>query len=326
MNLRDEILRTIRHYSMMKKGDRVLIALSGGSDSIFLLHMLASLKTLLGLKLYIAHMDHGVRGSRSCADWVFVKRVAKSFKIKCAYKKLNFKKTKSKLSFEEILRLKRYEFLRSSAKKFKLQTIATAHTLDDQAETVLMRIVKGSSLKGVMGIHPTRSEGHLKFVRPVIEIEKKEILKYLKIKKILFRTDETNFQNNFLRNKIRNRVLPYLAGINPRIKHALLNLSASLREDFEFIEEEKKKRSIILKTGKNLRYIALKDILLQPAAMRKELVRESIKLTGANVKKLKFSHWKDVDELVRAKPSGKVLNLPDGVSVEKTDARLIFSR
>ncbi|MFH1381101.1 MAG: tRNA lysidine(34) synthetase TilS [Candidatus Omnitrophota bacterium] len=311
---------------MVKKGDRILAAVSGGSDSIFLLYMLLALKSLLSIEIYAAHMDHGIRGADSKKDAEFVLNLAKKLKVKCAYEKLNPKKLNSKLSLEENLREKRYEFLKKSAGKFKLNTIATAHTLDDQAETVLMRITKGTSLKGLVGIHPVRDDKKFKFIRPVIEIEKAEILKYLKVNKILFRTDKTNFQNTFLRNRIRNRVLPYLAKINPRIKRSLFNLSVSLSEDFEFIESEKKKRSGILKRACGMQCIMLKDVVLQPKAIQKELMRELIKSAGGNVKKLTFRHWKDIDELMRTKQSGKILNLPDKVSVKKEKDRLVFCR
>lgn len=311
---------------MIRKGDKVLAAVSGGPDSVCLIHILNALKDKLGIKLFIAHLDHGLRGRESHQDAIFVRRLAKSFGIKLAYNKLVLKKAKSKLSLEERLREKRYNFFKQAANKLGANAVATAHTLDDQAETVMMRLVKGSSLKGIIGIHPVRIDGGIKFIRPLIEIEKSDITGYLKSKKMDYRIDRTNLENRFLRNRIRNRILPYLAKTNPKIKRSLFNLAESLREDFEFIDRERKKREGIIKRKKNLQYIMLSDVILQPKALQKEIVREVLKSIGANVKKLTFRHWKELDAFIRTKAKGKSIDLPGRVKIQKTCDRLIFTK
>ncbi len=326
MDLTYKILNTINHYGMFKRGDKILVAVSGGPDSACLIHILNGLKDRLGIELSIAHMDHGIRGAESRRDAQFVRKLAKSLGIKFAYKKLNPKRTKSKLSLEEYLREKRYKFFKKAGAKLGANTVATAHTLDDQAETVMMRIIKGASLKGIVGIHPVRFDGSVKFIRPLIETEKKDVVKYLKNEKIPFRIDRTNLEDRFLRNRVRNKILPYLAKVNPRVKRSLFNLAENLREDYEFIEEEKKKRKSLIKSRKSLHYIGLSDILLQPRALRKEIVREAFKSAGGNIKKLTFRHWKDVNNFIRTKKTGKVMDLPGGVKIRKTRDRLIFSK
>ena len=324
MEITHQIIRTIDYYGMFKPGDTVLVCVSGGPDSVFLVHVLEKLKKKLGIKLYIAHMDHGIRGAQSRRDAEFVKKMAKKLGIKSISKKLNQKKTKSKFSLEERLREARYGFFKDAGKKVGTGIIATAHTLDDQAETVMMRIIKGATLKGMVGIHPVRRDKNIRFVRPLIEIEKKDIVEYLKKKKIRFKVDKTNLENKFLRNRIRNNVLPYLGKINPRIKRSLFNLAQSLREDFEFIDEEKRKRQSLIKGRKKYQHIMLRDILLQPKALQRELVREAIKATDTNVKKLTFRHWKSIDNLIRVKERGKAIDLPGNVRVRKDADRLSF--
>ncbi len=326
MDLTYKTLNTINHYGMLEKGDRVLVAVSGGPDSVCLVHVLKTLKNKLGITLFIAHLDHGVRGEESRRDAQFVKDLAKKMQVKSVSKKLAPKKAKSKLSPEEQLREKRYAFFKESCAKVGADIVATAHTLDDQAETVMMRIIKGASLKGVVGIHPVRFDGNVKFIRPLLEIEKKDIMKYLKEQRIPFRIDRTNLENRFLRNRIRQKILPYLAKVNPRIKRALFNLAENLREDYEFIEEEKKKRKNLIKSKKPLHYIELSDILLQPKALRKEIVREAFKFAGGNIKRLTFRHWKDVNNFIRTKKTGKFIDLPGGVKIRKTHDRLIFTK
>ncbi|MCQ9206329.1 MAG: tRNA lysidine(34) synthetase TilS [Omnitrophica bacterium] len=322
-----KILNTISYYGMLEKGEKVLVGVSGGPDSVFLMRILDKLKARLDIRLSVAHIDHGIRGAASSRDAEFVKNLAKTLGIKFLYKKLKPpQKAKSMFSLEERLREERYDFFKNAAVKLGIRTVATAHTLDDQAETVLMRILKGATLRGVVGIHPVRIDKKVKFIRPLLEIEKKEILEYLRTKRIPFRIDATNAENKFLRNNIRNRIIPYLEKINPRLKRSLSNLAESLRGDFEFIEEEAKKLKPAIRSGKHLRYVLLRDILLQPKALQKEILREAFRLAGGNIKKLTFRHWKDIDYFFRTKSTGKSLDLPGGVKVTKAVDRLLFTR
>ena len=326
MDITNNILNTIKYYGMLEKGDKVLTAVSGGSDSVFLLCALRRLKDKLGLKLWVAHMDHGIRGEESRKDAEFVRKLARSLDLKFVHKKLKPDAKKTKISLEEHLRAARYDFFKKAAKKTGANIVATAHTMDDQAETVLMRIVKGASLKGVVGIHPVRLEKKVKFIRPLIEIRKKDILGFLKKERIPYRIDRTNLDDKFLRNRVRNKLLPYLRKINPQVERSLCNLADSLREDFDFIEKEKKKKRALIKKRKRTYYIALSDILLQPKAIRREMIRDAMGLTGANIKKLTFRHWKDIDLFLRTKRTGKALDLPGSVKIERRADCLIFSK
>jgi len=326
MDIKHAVLRTIRDYEMLKKGDRVVVAVSGGPDSVFLLYALDDLKRILGVKLYVCHMDHGIRGAASRLDAEFVRKLAGSHGLRAEFKKLSGEKKRTKLSTEERLRHARYAFFKSSAKRLRANVVATGHTLDDQAETVLMRMIKGASLKGLAGIRPVRNEGSLKYIRPLIEIEKKEIERCLRKEKIPCRLDRTNLEDRYLRNRVRNRVIPYLSKINPRIKRSIVNMSFGLREDLDFIEEEKRKRRVLIKGRGNAARIKLRDILLQPAALRKEILRAALIETGANVKKLTFRHWKDIDRLLVRSRRGKGLDLPDGVRARRAAEEVVFER
>jgi len=326
MSLTHQILNTIKHYEMLERGDRVLVCVSGGPDSVFLVHALSRLKNKLGITLAILHMDHGVRGAESRRDAGFVRKLAKSLGMKFVFQKLDLKRKKSKLSLEEMLRENRYNFFKKSAAKLGFRNVATAHTLDDQAETVLMRVIKGASLKGAAGIQAVRCEGRVKFIRPLLGAEKKDIVSYLKKNKIPFRIDRTNLQNKFLRNRVRNEVLPYLEKINPRVKRSLFNLAESLREDYEFIEEERKKRNKFIRSGKKEVYLPFPDIFLQPKAIRKEILRTAFGSAGGSIKKLSFRHWKDMDFFIKRSPQNKSLDLPGGVKLSKRGGRISFTK
>jgi len=319
------LLNTVRRFDMLEKGQKVLVAVSGGSDSVFLFYALYKLKDVLGIELSIANLDHGMRGKTSELDSEFVRHIAESFNTPFFHKKLEtslYKKTK--LSKEEIARKFRYEFLLASAKKKAIDAVATGHTMDDHVETILMRIVKGTTLRGVMGIPPVRYEGGVKIVRPLIETGREEIMAFLKTNSIPYRTDETNLEDTFFRNRIRNRLLPYLSQYNPGIKRALANLADNLREDFEFIEEERGKRMTPFHSERGGLSLKLRDIVVQPKALRREVIKDGLYKAGANIKKLSYKHWKDVDDFIRLRQRGKSIDLPGGIRIKKTQDSLTF--
>ena len=338
----EQALKTIRNYDMLKSGDTVLTAVSGGPDSVFLLYALARLKNKLKLKkVVVCNLDHGLRGKESVEDSLFVKKLAKELGLEFIQKKINLKKRLLRrpakggtprnddkyrdMSVEEVARAERYEFFRDAARKTGAGVLATGHTLDDQAETVLMRIIKGSALKGIIGIAPIREEKGLRFVRPLLEIEKSEIVKYLDSSGISYRIDSTNLETKYFRNAVRREVMPFLERYNPRVKRALFNLAEHLREDFDFIEQHKRKAAEIISTDSPGHVeINLKDLVLQPRALQKEILRDSLERSGGSVKKLSHRHWKEVEVLIRHKRKGSSVDLPGGIRATRTDRAIIF--
>jgi tRNA(Ile)-lysidine synthase len=326
-NLIERALKTVRNFDMLKTGDTVLAAVSGGPDSVFLLHALTRLKNKLNIReIIVCSLDHGIRGGESRGDALFVKEAARECGLEFIHKKIDLKEKKSKdLSTEEIAREERYKFFREAAKKAGAGVIATGHTLDDQAETVLMRVIKGSSLKGVAGISPVREEKGLRFIRPLLEIEKSEIVKYLDSSGILYRIDSTNLETKYFRNAVRREVMPFLERYNPRVKRALFNLAEHLREDYEFIEQHKRKAAEIINTrGSGRVDICLKDLVLQPRALQKEILRFSLERSGGSVKKLSHRHWKEVEALIKHKRQGSLVDLPGGIRAARTEAAIVF--
>ncbi|MBU1656779.1 MAG: tRNA lysidine(34) synthetase TilS, partial [Candidatus Omnitrophica bacterium] len=191
---------TIKHYDMLHPGDRVLVAVSGGSDSVCLLRALRGMRKM-DLEIVVGNLDHGIRKRGSKADSAFVKKLSKELGLLYAHRELNLKACKrEKSSLEEKARSARYDFLGSCAKKYNCGIIATGHTLDDQAETVVMRFILGSSLKGMSGIPPVRYENGLKIIRPLIRVEKKEIIQQLHAEGWPYREDHTNRDTKYFRN------------------------------------------------------------------------------------------------------------------------------
>lgn len=328
-NLIEQVLKTIRNYRMLKPGDTVMAAVSGGPDSVFLLEALVRLKNKVGLKkLIVCNLDHGLRGKESRDDSLFVKDLAEKLGLEFIHKKINLKiADKGDLSTEEIAREARYRFFREAASRTGANVIATGHTLDDQAETILMRLVKGAALKGIVGISPAREEGPIMIVRPLIELEKKDIVDYLNENGLSCRIDSTNLKPIYFRNIVRSEIIPFLEKYNPRLKRVLFNLAEHLREDFEFIADQKAKASgCILSSGKNSVEIKLKDIIMQPGAIQKEILRDALEKSGGEVKKLSFRHWKEMESLIRHKQKGSRVDLPGSIRVTRTATAITFHR
>ncbi|MDD5496703.1 MAG: tRNA lysidine(34) synthetase TilS [Candidatus Omnitrophica bacterium] len=330
-NLTERVLKTIRNYELLEPGDRVLAAVSGGPDSVFLLHVLRHLKNKLGLKDIVAcNIDHGLRGRESREDSLFVSRLCKSAGVKLIQKKITAKSLKSKVySTEEMARQARYRFFRKASCDSGANVIATGHTLDDQAETVLMRVIKGASLKGAVGILPTREDGDVRVIRPLLELEKSEIIRFLDDKRIDYRIDRTNLEPIYFRNVVRSEIVPFLERYNPRLKRALFNLAEHLREDYEFIEEAKKASKLTTHNSKLKRgkiELKLSDVVIQPAALQKELLRDALEKIGGEVKRLSFRHWKELSALIRHKRSGNSADLPGGIRITRTEKFLTFHR
>jgi len=320
--LMEQVLKTVKNYDMLKARDAVLVAVSGGPDSVFLLHALSRLKSKLGLSgIFVANLDHGLRGAESEGDSLFVKKVSAKLGLECIHRRVKLEGVKSKkYSTEELAREARYEFFSETAGKTGANVLATGHTLDDQAETILMRFIKGASLKGIVGIAPVRMEGTLRIIRPLIELEKARIKNYLDLLGMSYRIDRTNSEPIYFRNIVRNDIIPYLERYNPRLKRALFNLAQHLREDFEFIEEEKSKASkYISPSGSQAIEIKLKDIVIQPSALQKEILRDALNRIGGEVKRLSFRHWKDMESLIKYKKKGDSIDLPGAIRITRTD-------
>ena len=328
-NLLENVLKTVRNFDMIQSGDRVLAAVSGGPDSVFLLHALNRLRGKLGLtSLAACNLDHGLRGDESRDDSLFVRKLCKTLKVKFIHKRIDLRKIKSKsISTEEAGREERYKFFKEVAGETGSNVIATGHTLDDQAETILMRLVKGASLKGMVGISPVREEPPIRIIRPLLELEKKEISNFLDEHNIQYRMDRTNLEPVYFRNIVRSEIIPFMERYNPRLKRALFNLAEHLREDFEFIREEKSRRAKRLaRGGKDSVEIRIKDIAVQPKAIQKEILRDALSDAGGEVKRLSFRHWKDVEHFIRYNRRGGAIDLPGDVRVTKTDRTLVFHK
>ena len=245
--LKEEVLKTIETYNLIEKNDKIVIGVSGGPDSICLLHVLYGLKEKLGIEIVVAHVNHMLRDVADL-ETEYVQNFCKKLGIECYVKKadiLEISKTQKK-GTEEVGRQIRYDFFDEVAKKTNSNKIATAHNSNDRAETVILNILRGSGLSGLKGIEPIRDN---KYIRPLINTDRQDIENYCNDNKLEPKYDKTNNENIYTRNKVRNTVIPYIKKeFNPNIIKTINRLSREENEYLQAITKQEFENLLIEKT------------------------------------------------------------------------------
>ena len=258
-----KVLRFVKENDLIVSGDKLLIALSGGPDSVFLLHLLNKYKKKYKIGIGAVHINHLLRGKDSERDNLFCKAICNELSIPFYHISRNIKSfaKKNKTSLEVAGRKIRYEFFEKISESNGYNKVATAHNADDNAETVLINLIKGAGVKGIAGI-PVRRKN---IIRPILSITKKEILDYLEENKFEYRFDQSNLSNEFERNYIRNEVIPLIhKNINPAFSKAVLTTSLNLQQFNYWIE------NYLDKIKSNIRAIKNKSVVIQDDIIKHE--------------------------------------------------------
>ncbi len=301
------IEKTIEQYDMLKYGDTVIVALSGGADSVCLLHNFSEIREKYNIKLMACHVNHHLRGEESHKDMEFCRELCRQNDIEIFIKEADVDalSKQQKLSHEECGRNVRYEFFNSLAEKYNAK-IATAHNADDNAETVIYNLTRGASLKGLSGIPRVRGN----IIRPLINCTRQEIEEYCKSYGLIFVTDSTNLTDEYTRNKIRHRVMPVLREINPSVEHTVLQMNSTLSEISDYLE---KNALLLLKiAGNRDGYFTSKLNEANPVILRQAVARLFAQ-NGFN----SYSR-KHIDEVLSIIKNGGKVNLKNNlVAVNK---------
>jgi tRNA(Ile)-lysidine synthase len=324
------IRHTIETYSMIDRGDNILLCVSGGTDSIAMLHAFCAIAKDMEIRLFLAHMNHSLRGYDSNKDQSYVENTAKQFHLPLVVQKANTKEfSKShKLSIEDAARRLRYNFFIDTAQKLGMDAVATAHTRDDQAETVLMRIIRGAGLRGLRGILATNYISDVKVIRPLIDVSRAQITAYLSGKGCKPRFDRTNTDIRFSRNKIRQKLIPMLEhGYNPEIKGTLFNFAEIAARDYDYLCSSYnmvfKKLADTRRAG--IVRFSLSDIQKQHVSIKRGITRKAIECLCENLDNIDYRHWREIESLIGSRPIGARVNLPNHIVVDKTKTSVIFS-
>lgn len=232
----EKLCNYIEKERLLNGGETVILAVSGGADSLCLLNLFFKIKDDYELKLVVCHLDHSLRGEESLRDSNFTREIARKYNLPFELAKKDVSKIakEENLSIETCARMVRYDFFNSLLDKYPNSLLATAHNMNDQCETIIQRFMRGTSLKGLSGISPKRD----RFIRPLLAFKREEIEAYLKENKLSFVTDSTNLTDDYGRNKIRNNIIPYIEeNFNESIIESLAHFGERIRQEDDFLED-----------------------------------------------------------------------------------------
>ena len=319
-----KVLSAILGYQMINRGDSIIVAVSGGEDSVCLLKILYELRKCLNISLTVAHFDHGLRPKEDEKETAFVANLAKRLNLALICDKATNIAKAHGSSIEEKAREMRYQFFQKAIDDHHAQKFALGHNMNDQAETVLMHLLRGTGLTGLSGIPPIRQNY---FIRPLIDITRDEIHTYLKQNDESFIIDSSNLETRYLRNKIRLELLPMLVQYQPKLVEHLGELAFLCRQETQFIDEEAKKalKKITFNSSRHSLDLSITTFNNLSCSLQYRIIRQAIKKIKGNLRKIDRWHIKTIINLVNSdKPQAKV-NLPENIIVKKIYNRLRFS-
>ncbi len=323
----------ICHHKLLSSHETIVVAVSGGADSVCLFHLLVSLRERFDLKLHIAHLNHQLRDAESEADALYVQKLAKQFNTPithCKQDVLAYKANKG-CCLEEAARELRYKFFSKVAKETGAKQVAIGHTLDDNVETILMHILRGTGISGLRGLAPcsilpysqaatfrygglrTEQQGELLAIRPLLGITREETLNYCYIHKLLPRSDSSNLLLSFKRNRLRLELLPLLEEYNPCVKNSLLQLAEIAQADMTFIEDQAVqawKRVVSWKGDMIL--LDKKQITTLPVSLQRQVIRLAVSKIRGDLRDIGLNSIEAVRNLLE-KNVGKELHLPHNI-------------
>ena len=321
-----KVLKTIEKYKLLKKDERVVAALSGGPDSTALLAALVQIAKLLEFSIIVAHYNHGLRGAKSDEDEKYSQELAKKLGLIFVSGKMDSKLRQKGQSPEDFYRQQRYQFLNKVAEDYNAQKIALGHNIQDQAETVLLNILRGSGLEGLKGILPMR-EG--KFIRPLLEVSRPEIIAFLSETGISYCQDRSNESKIYLRNKIRSELIPYLKEkFNPKIVENLAQMAQILSQDDDYIHNSVQEimKSLYIQNQSNRISLNIEYVNGLAPAIRLRLFKNILESMNPEKNGFSFSNIKALDGLAQIAKSGKRISLPLGIDAKREYGNLIITR
>ncbi|MBD3246909.1 MAG: tRNA lysidine(34) synthetase TilS [Candidatus Omnitrophica bacterium] len=324
MDSAQKFLSTIEKFSLLRKKEKLLVGVSGGPDSIFLIEQLRRIQKPLKLTLICAHLNHALRAEAD-QDARFVEDYCVRHRLYCVSEKRELTPERKKDSLEQAARRMRYDFFRTVSRRMKLKKIVLAHHRDDLVETVVMRLIRGAGLKGLRGFLPRSRYKNLTVIRPLIEFQKREILDWLAGEGVPYCVDRTNFEDMFTRNKIRNRVLPLLEEMNPNFSEVMSNQAIHLGFDYDYIRAQTERAYQEVKRGETRREVrlGLGPLKKLHPSLFAHVLRLGIEDIKGDTRRIENRHLEEMKDLILRRSQGSVVHLPF-LEVRKSGRLLII--
>lgn len=319
-DLKQRVLRFIQEWGLIQGEKILLVGVSGGPDSVCLLHILDQLKESLGVSLHVCHLNHTLRGASSDADARFVSTLAQRLGIAATVERRDVKayQREHRLSVEEAARQVRYDFFAQVAESIGVKRIALGHTRDDQVETILMHLVRGTGLAGLRGMGPIttwqgRRGSALLVVRPLLDVAREETEEYCSAYDLEPRTDFSNFSPTFLRNRLRCELIPLLQSYNPNIVATLLRTARAAADELSYLEEGVSQVwEGVVREQPNGLLLDIEALRSLHPALKRHLLRRVLGEILGDLTDIQSVHIEKMVEAV-SKPAGKRLSLPRGL-------------
>ncbi|HEY5537801.1 MAG TPA: tRNA lysidine(34) synthetase TilS [Acetobacterium sp.] len=321
-----KVINYIKEQKILAAGDHVLIGVSGGADSLALLYFLEKYASDFGISIGVAHLHHGLRGAAADGDEDFVRTFSQTAGISFFSRKRDIRKisAEEKISIEEAGRNERYDFFQQIANENGYNRIAMGHHINDQAETLLMRLIRGTGIKGVSGIKSVRDG---LFIRPFLCLEKKEIIDYCEKNHLDYRTDATNFQKDFTRNKIRLDIMPMIREINPKAEVHFNEFTKIALEYEAFFEDYVNgvQMRLLSMDGKTV-LIDRDQWLLEKPVVQKEILRCAIYKFKGSLMEIEYNHITAFYGLLKSDKTIWELHLPNDIRLSRRYERVMVEK
>ncbi len=326
----------LREQPLLEREETIVVGISGGADSVALLHLLLSLNETgsWALRLHAAHLNHQLRGRAADEDALFVEDLCRQRRVPCTSVSIDVRaRAKAeRVSVEQAARQCRFEFLERVALRQSASKIVVAHHADDNAETILYRIIRGTGLRGLAGIRPIRPlrpGSTIRIVRPLLGFRRTEIEAYLQERQLPFRHDASNDAEIYTRNRIRLTVLPLLREqFNPQVEEALIRLAEQARELNDYLAETGKRMLEAIVVEHDDRQIVLHcpSLVRRPRVIQMQLIRQTLLRLGIPEGELTYAHLNRVADLASESAGSKTLDLPAGFRISRRYTRLVLER
>ncbi len=323
--LKEKVMQTIKKYHLVEENDHIVLGVSGGPDSTCLFHLFLELQKEIKFTFVVCHMNHGIRKEADFEE-EYVKNMCEENRISCYVKKEKVleKAKQERIGIEEMGRKVRYAFFEKIAKSEQANKIATAHTKNDLVETAIMNILRGAGLSGLKGTLPMREK---RYIRPLIECERGEIEQYCNEQKLEPKIDQSNFDNRYTRNKVRNQLIPYLKEeYNPNIIEAIARMASIIRKEDEYIEGEVEKayKEIVLEQSNQEIILDLKKFNVLNEVIKNRMVLYSVRQLFGSSAGIEKKHIEDIILLCRRNIGNKFLIPNKKVKILVKNQKIFF--
>jgi len=325
--VKEKVLNTIKKFNLIQPGDRIVLGVSGGPDSISMLNILNEIKNEFQFEIYVAHINHMIREEAE-DDEKYVQSYCEKSGIQCYVKRIDVQEiaNTNKIGTEEAGRNARYDFFEEVLQKVGANKIGIAHNKNDKIETIIMNLLRGSGLSGLKGIEPVRDG---KYIRPLIECERQEIEAYCETYQLEPRIDKTNFENDYTRNKIRNIVIPYIKEeFNPNIIETIDRLSQVATDESDYINKQTNQiyqKLLIEKTQEQI-VLKLKDFNQQDKVIKNRIILLVVKELMGSTQRIEKIHLEDIIKLCDNNVGNKYLTPNKNIKFLVKDKKLYIRR